>query len=353
VSGFRLDAVPFLIEHLGLEKPPQQEESEYLSDLRRFLSWRKAESILLAEANVTMKDVTEYFGPDGDRMHMVFNFLLNQHLFLALVRKDAEPIRRVMSMMPDLPVEGQWGTFLRNHDELDLGRLSAQERQEVCDAMAPDPGMVIYDRGIRRRLAPMLAGDLRRLKLAYSLMFALPGTPVLWYGEEIGMGEDLTLKEREAVRTPLQWSASENGGFSSASRRKLIRPVAAEGPYGYKAVNIEAQLADANSLLHFMRELIRVRRGAPEVGWGRWKVLETDTRVLGLTVEWQRNTIATFHNVSDREVDVNLEGLQDEKTASFTVLLNGPDASTTAHRRGKLTLPPYGYAWLRLASERR
>ena len=298
VSGFRIDAVPFLIEYLGLEDPPRKPPSEYLGDMRRFLSWRRAESVLLAEANVTMKEVTSYFG-DSDRMHMVFNFMLNQHVFLAFVRQDAEPIRRVMSMMPDLPVEGQWGTFLRNHDELDLGRLSTAERQEVFDAMAPDPGMIVYDRGIRRRLAPMLGGDLRRLKLAYSLLFALPGTPVIWYGEEIGMGDNLALDERDAVRTPLQWSDGPNGGFSSADPQALVREMPSKGPYAAERVNIRAQNKDPESLLSFLRELIRLRRSLPEVGWGSWKVLETDTQVLGLSVEWRGNSLLTFHNLSD------------------------------------------------------
>ncbi len=353
VSGFRIDAVPFLIEYLGLDKPPARDPADYLSDMRRFLSWRKAESVLLAEANVTMKDVTDYFGADGNRMHMVFNFMLNQHVFLAKARQDAEPIRRVMSMMPDLPVEGQWGSFLRNHDELDLGRLSSQERREVCEQMAPDEDMIVYDRGIRRRLAPMLGGDARRLKLAYSLMFALPGTPVLWYGEEIGMGDDLSLKERESVRTPLQWSARKNAGFSTAEPDRLVRPVIEDGPFGCGKVNIRDQSLDPGSLMRFIRELIRARRALPEIGWGKWSVLETDTRVLGLRSEWQGNTLLTFHNLSEQDVEVALDLKGTDAEAELVPVLGGPGNFEPVPPRGRLTLPPFGYVWLRPDTERR
>lgn len=350
VSGFRLDAVPFLIEHLGIANPPPEKPSAYLGDMRRFLSWRRAESVLLAEANVTMKEIGDYFG-DGDRMHMVFNFMLNQHIFLAFTRHDAEPIRRVLNQMPDLPVEGQWGTFLRNHDEVDLGRLSTAERQEVFAAMAPERGMIVYDRGIRRRLAPMLEGDLRRLKLAYSLLFALPGTPVLWYGEEIGMGENLALNEREAVRTPLQWTGGPNGGFSSAEPGELVRAVQEDGPYAPERVNIHDQNTDPDSLLVFLRELIRLRRSLPEVGWGKWRLVETDTRVLGLHVDWRGHGLYTFHNLADAEVELDAPA----KTIDWQAdnLLDGSGSAASVGDDGRLKLPPYGYFWLRSPAERR
>ncbi|HEU6442455.1 MAG TPA: alpha-amylase family protein, partial [Microvirga sp.] len=217
VSGFRLDAVPFLIEYRGVpaEEKPDHDPHEYLNELRTFISWRRAEAMLLAEANITMDQVDEYFGASGDRLHMIFNFMLNQNLFLALSRKDAEPVRRVMAQTPAIPPKSQWASFLRNHDELDLGRLSDPERKEVFAAFGPAPEMQAYERGIRRRLAPMLGGDERRIKQAFSLMFALPGTPVLWYGDEIGMGEDLSLQERNSVRTPMQWADEPNAGFST------------------------------------------------------------------------------------------------------------------------------------------
>src|ERR671913_1725629 len=259
VSGFRLDAVPFLIEYRGVpaEERPKEDPHEHLARMRDFLSWRRAEAMLLAEANITMDQVDEYFGPSGDRLHMIFNFMLNQHLFLSLTRKDAEPIRRVMAQTPAIPPKSQWASFLRNHDELDLGRLSDEERAECFAAFGPEPHMQAYQRGIRRRLAPMLGGDARRLKLAYSLMFALPGTPVFWYGEEIGMGDDLSLPERNSVRTPMQWADEENAGFSKADADRLVRPVVSEGPFSYRAVNVAMQRAQPGSLMDELQRLIR------------------------------------------------------------------------------------------------
>lgn len=351
VSGFRLDAVPFVIEYLGIDEHPPEDPTRYLGDLRRVLSWRRAESVLLAEANVTMKEVVDYFGPDGGRMQMVFNFPLNQHLFLAFARREAEPIRRILSMMPDLTIEGQWGTFLRNHDELDLGRLSSHEREEVFDQMAPEPGMRIYDRGIRRRLAPMLEGDTRRLKLAFSLMFALPGTPVIWSGEEIGMGENLDLAERNSVRTPLHWSRRHNGGFSGAPAEDLVRPVTKDGPYGYESVNIEAQNGKPDSLLNFIRRLIRMRRSAPAVGWGAWSVLELDTRVLGLRAAWRGDTIITLHNLSDEPVEIAVPGMEDEER--LVPILSGTDRSEPVDCGDRLVLEPYDFLWLQPDRDRR
>ncbi len=351
VSGFRIDAVPFLIEHLGLKKKPNEPPAEYLSRMRRFLSWRKAEAVMLAEANVTMKEVTDYFGAEGNRMHMVFNFLLNQHVFLSFTRRSAEPIRRVMAMMPDLPVEGQWGNFLRNHDELDLGRLLKEERQEVFDAMAPDPGMILYDRGPRRRLATMLGGDLRRLKLAYALMFSLPGTPVLWYGEEIGMGEVLALNEREAVRTPLQWSNRPHAGFSTFSG-ELVRPVNTDPDFGFEAVNIADQRKEPGSLLTFMKSLVAARRAAPEIGWGKWKLLETDERVLGIRHEWQGDVLFAFLNLSEDRIEAKLS---EEGIGEAEVLMPAiPDETVMSFDRKKpsLRLGPFGFAWLRLDERR-
>ena len=351
VSGFRIDAVPFLIEYLGLKNHPDGDPADYLSDLRRLLSWRRAESVLLAEANVTMKEVPDYFGADGSRMQMVFNFMLNQHMFLGFVRKDAEPIRRVLAMMPDLSVEGQWGTFLRNHDELDLGRLSSLERQEVFDAMAPDPGMVVYDRGIRRRLAPMLEGDQRRLRLAYSLMFALPGTPVIWYGEEIGMGENLDLKEREAVRTPLQWSSRPNGGFSICPPGDLVREMKEGGDYGYANVNIDGQNNDPDSLLNFIRSLVRTRRAVPDIGWGKWEVLELDSRLLGLKCSWRGNRIVTVHNLSDQTIEAKIDEMDGGEP--LVPILSGSGGREPVTSGKSFSLGPYDFVWLRPNEDRR
>ena len=238
VEGFRIDAVPFLVEYKGLREEPERDPLLLLSEMRDFLSWRRAGAIMLAEANVPRDRAGAYFGgrafDASERMHMVFDFPLNQAIYLALVRGEAGPVAEALRSRPaEAPVQAQWANFLRNHDELSLDKLTEAERGEVFAAFAPEEGMRIYDRGIRRRLAPMLGGDERKLAMMHALLFALPGTPVLWYGDEIGMGEDLSLEERSAVRTPMQWSGGHQGGFSSAT--ELFRPDRARGAHGLRA----------------------------------------------------------------------------------------------------------------------
>jgi maltose alpha-D-glucosyltransferase/alpha-amylase len=353
VSGFRIDAVPFLIEYRGLpqSEQPKQDPHEYLAELRDFISWRRAEGVLLAEANITMDQIDEYFGPHGDRMHMIFNFMLNQHLFLGLARGDAEPIRRIMAMTPPIPPKAQWASFLRNHDELDLGRLTKAERQEVFATFGPEPEMQAYERGIRRRLAPMLGGDKRRMRLAMSLMFALHGTPVLWYGDEIGMGDDLSQPERNSVRTPMQWSDDENAGFSTAPEDRLIRPVISSGHFDYRQVNVASQHDRIGSLMGTVQRLIRIRRACPEVGWGKARVLPTsETSVLALRYDWEEETIVTAHNLSDQEVEIDL---QLDGIDRLRPLLGSDDERTLKEARMPIRLEPFGFLWLRAHGERR
>jgi maltose alpha-D-glucosyltransferase / alpha-amylase len=353
VSGFRLDAVPFLIEYRGVpaHEQPKEDPHRYLNELREFLSWRRAEAMMLAEANITMDQVDEYFGSFGDRLHMIFNFMLNQHLFLGLARGDAEPIRRVMAGTPPIPAKAQWASFLRNHDELDLGRLSDAERAEAFAAFGPEPHMQAYERGIRRRLAPMLDGDERRLKLAFSLMFALPGTPVLWYGDEIGMGEDLAQPERNSVRTPMQWADEPNAGFSTAPTGRLVRPVVAQGRFDYRRVNVAAQRDLDGSLMDDLQRLVRTRRACPEVGWGSCRVLETaETSVLALRYDWRGETVLIVHNLADRavEVQVPLEGLD-----RLRPLFCDRDGRSMRDAASPMSLGPFGFRWFRAQGERR
>src|SRR6478672_9247124 len=229
VAGFRVDAVPFI-----LEEPPRSTRRplihfEYLKEFREFLQWRVGDAVLLGEANVPPDQTLPYFA-DGDGLHLMFNFWVNQHLFVSLATGDARPLAAALQATRKLPPTGQWAHFLRNHDELDLGRLAAHDRRTVFEAFGPEPSMQLYGRGIRRRPAPML-GDQARLRLAYSLVLSLPGTPVLRYGDEIGMGDDLRLKDRAAIRTPMQWSNERNAGFSRAET--LARPVISRGAFGY------------------------------------------------------------------------------------------------------------------------
>jgi maltose alpha-D-glucosyltransferase / alpha-amylase len=353
VSGFRVDAVPFLIEYRGVpeEERPDRDPHQYLSELRDFLSWRRAEAVMLAEANITMDQVDEYFGPEGDRMHLIFNFMLNQNMFLGLARGDAEPVRRILKKTPPIPHTAQWTTFLRNHDELDLGRLSEEERQETFSAFGPRPDMQIYERGIRRRLAPMLDGDERRLKLAFSLLHALPGTPMIWYGDEIGIGEDLSLEERNSVRTPMQWANEPNAGFSPATSDRLVRPVVSKGPFDYRRVNVNAQINSPGTLLDSMQRFISTRRACVEIGWGRPEIVETsESSILALRYDWKGGTVVVLHNFADRAVDVRLKLERVERLRPL--LWNRNDRE---ERKSSDTLPmdPYGYLWLRADGERR
>ena len=218
----------------------------------------------------------DYFGDDGERMHMMFNFQVNQHLFYALATADTRPLVRALKATKPRPATAQWGMFLRNHDELDLGRLEKSQREKVFREFGPEKDMQLYDRGIRRRLAPMLGGDQRRLELAYSLMFTLPGTPVIRYGDELGMGDNLDLPERNCTRTPMQWSTEPNGGFTK--NKKPHHPVIAEGPYGYERINAAVQRRHPDSMLNWTERIIRMRKEVPEIGWGDFAVLKVRTR---------------------------------------------------------------------------
>ena len=273
VSGFRMDAVPFIIATKGPKVRKPIEQYDMLRSFREFLQWRQGNAIILAEANVLPETDMEYFGRDGDRMHMMFNFHVNQHLFYALASGDSRPLAKSLEATKPRPATAQWGLFLRNHDELDLGRLTKAQRETVFKAFGPDKSMQLYDRGIRRRLAPMLGGDRRRLELAYSLMYTLPGTPVLRYGDELGMGDNLDLPERNCARTPMQWSTEPHAGFTEGDKPCL--PVIDKGPYGYEHVNAAKQRRDPNSMLNWTERIMRMRKEVPEVGWGDFKVIST------------------------------------------------------------------------------
>ncbi len=353
VSGFRLDAAPFLVEvkeeHVAEREPDAPHE--LLRHLREFLSWRRGDAVLLAEANVEMAKIPQYFG-DGNKMHMLFHFMANQRLFLALTRGEAAPLVEGLQAPPEIPESAQWAHFLRNHDELDLGRLSDRERAEVFAEMAPDPDMQLYGRGIRRRLAPMLGGDRRRLELAYSLMFSLPGTPVLRYGQEIGMGDDLSLEERNSVRTTMQWTPEENGGFSSAPAEKLVRPAIRQGRYGYPVLNVRDQQRDADSFLNWMERLVRVRRECPEWGWGAWRMLETgEPSVFAHRCEWRGGVVIAVHNLADHPRDVTLT-VEEPEAEHLVDLLGDRRYEPVDGGFHRVQLEGFGYRWFRVDGRR-
>jgi len=348
VSGFRMDAVPFVIATKGPQVRKPVEQFDMLRDLREFLQWRQGDSIILAEANVLPKTDLDYFGDEGERMQMMFNFQVNQHLFYALAAADCRPLVKAMKQTKPRPSTAQWGTFLRNHDELDLGRLTDEQRESVFKAFGPEKNMQLYDRGIRRRLAPMLEGDRRRIELAYSLMFTLPGTPVLRYGDELGMGDNLELPERNCARTPMQWSTEPHAGFTKSD--KPILPVIDKGPYGYEHVNAAEQRRDANSMLNWTERIIRMRKEVPEVGWGDFEVLDTGTHsVLGMRYDWRNNSVLFLHNLDARPREISFSvGLKDDQGKLLVNLLTEDHSRADERGRHDVLLEPYGYRWYRV-----
>jgi maltose alpha-D-glucosyltransferase/alpha-amylase len=347
VSGFRMDAVPFVIAEkgAGLKKP--REQFNMLRTLREFLQWRQGDAIILAEANVLPKTDLDYFGEDGDRMHMMFNFQVNQTLFYALAGSDCAPLAKALEATRMRPQSAQWGQFLRNHDELDLGRLSETQRNRVFAAFGPEKTMQLYDRGIRRRFAPMLDGNQNRLRMAYSLMFSLPGTPVLRYGDEIGMGDDLSLPERNCARTPMQWSTEPQAGFTKSE--KPILPVISGGPYGYEHINVADQRRSPQSMLNWMERLIRMRKEAPEVGWGDYSVLDVEeSGVLAIRYDWRNNAVLIVHNLNEKPVEVTIDPGLKVGGDLLIDIADGTDSRADAAGRHCLYLDGYAYKWFRV-----
>ena len=355
VAGFRIDAASHMIAHDGVPGTERPDRHGLLRDLRAFAERRQPGTLLLGESDVEPEKLAAYFG-DGDELTMLFNFALNNYLWLAFARGEAEPIVRLLRQLPALPEGGQWATFLRNLDEVDLERLSEEEREEVYAAFAPEEDMRIFGRGVRRRLAPMLGGDQARLELAFSLLFTLPGTPVLVYGDEIGMGEDLSRDGRSAVRIPMQWTGKRNGGFSSAKKADLVQPPVKEGPFGYKEVNVEAQQADEDSLWHCVRAMIHARRAAPELGHGSWHLFDTGTdAVLAHRSTWKEGVIVAVHNLSGEEQSLDLELRGQAGRRLRTLVGSGGGGEVEEEICGDthpVTLPPHGYRWYRIHGER-
>jgi len=340
VAGFRIDAIPFVIsrKHQGGGAP----DYEYLSELRGTASWRSGESVLLAEANVAYEDAGHYFGR-GDRMHMMFDFDLNQRLFLALAEQRAAPIAEALTRRPSIPGVCEWATFLRNHDELDLGRLSEDERQRVYDAFAPERNMHVFNRGIRRRLGSMLRGDAARMKLAYSLLFSLPGTPVIFYGEEIGMGEDLSRPGRYAVRTPMQWAPVPGGDFSDAPRSTFVRAPIEDGAFSIARVNVVDEWRDPESLLNTVARAAAVRRQTPELCRGDCSTVKTrHDDVLVLERRLGDRVTVVAHNLAPARRRLSIE-----RPMACPVALFGNAGSELSNSVQRLDLPPYGFLWLR------
>jgi trehalose synthase len=353
VSGFRIDAVPFLLETDGVVDGARRlpDPHAYLRALRAFLERRSGEAIFLGEVNLDRDQQNTFFGGDeGDELTMQFDFISMQNLYLSLARGDARPLAEALLSRPKGSPDIQWANFVRNHDELTLDKLTDEERDEVFAAFGPEKRMQVYGRGLVRRLPPMLDGDPRRIRMVYSLLFSLPGTPVLFYGEEIGMGENLDVPGRMAVRTPMQWNSERNGGFSTARKSKLRNPVT-EGPFGPEHVNVTEQRRDPDSLLAFVRTLIRHYRNAREFGWGAFDVIDQpDTAVLAHSLTADDRTIIAVHNFDAQPREVRLKLPRSGDGLRLADVFTGEELPL---ERTRVTVPldGYGYRWLRLTAE--
>jgi maltose alpha-D-glucosyltransferase / alpha-amylase len=346
VAGFRLDAVPFIIEDPYSSTEDPDHNYEMIVDFRKHVQWRRGDAIILGEANVSPDENKNYFGEQGEGIHMMFNFYVNQHLFYALATGKKQELERALVETRDIPGNSQWANFLRNHDELDLGRLSDAQREEVYAAFGPEEDMQLYDRGIRRRLAPML-GDPERLKLAYSLMFSLPGVPVIRYGDEIGMGDDLSLPEREAVRTPMQWTGGENAGFSGADDTE--KPLISEGEYAFEHINVAAQEGDPESLLNWTKDMIRLRRSCPEIGMGEWELIDAGSEhVLVMRYKWKENILLIVHNLSENSQRIELPA----QVVGGELMIIHPSSFRGKDLSQSLEIDGYSYGWFRIAGEK-
>ena len=306
VDGFRADAIPYLFEREGTNCENLPETHAYLKEVRGVMDREYPGRILLAEANQWPADVRPYFG-DGDEFHMAFNFPVMPRIFMALRREDRTPIEEIISQLPAIPKACQWCLFLRNHDELTLEMVTDEERDYMYHEYAKDARMKL-NLGIRRRLAPLVDNGRRRIELLNSLLFSLPGSPIIYYGDEIGMGDNIYLGDRNGVRTPMQWSGDRNGGFSRADAARLYSPAIVDAVYGYQSINVEAQLRDPSSLLNWMKRLIRLRKNYPVFGRGDIEFLHPENRkVLTYIRSGEGQTVLVVNNLSRFSQPVELD----------------------------------------------
>ncbi|HYZ16584.1 MAG TPA: alpha-amylase family glycosyl hydrolase, partial [Candidatus Acidoferrum sp.] len=349
IDGFRLDAVPYLCEREGTNNENLPETHGVIKVLRAVLEQEFPDRIFLAEANQWPEDLNAYFG-EGDECHMCFHFPLMPRLFMAVADADRYPVYDILRQTPPIPENCQWAVFLRNHDELTLEMVSERERERLNAVYAVEPKMRI-NVGIRRRLAPLLENDRRRIELMNGLLLSMPGTPVIYYGDEIGMGDNLFLKDRDGVRTPMQWSPDRNGGFSSAEPVRLYAPPVTDPVYGYEAVNVESQLRNPTSLLNWMRRIIAVRKANKAFGRGSLRLLyPANRRVLAFLREYEDETVLVVANLSGtaEAVQLDLAGFAGRTpfemlgSTAFPPLTTGPYA---------ITLGPYGFFWFSLVRD--
>ncbi|HSS72198.1 MAG TPA: maltose alpha-D-glucosyltransferase [Gaiellaceae bacterium] len=351
IDGFRLDAVPYLYEREGTSGENLPETHEYLKRVRAEIDARYPDRVLLAEANQWPEDVVEYFGDgDGDECHMAFHFPVMPRMFMSLRREEARPILEILDRTPAIPENAQWGLFLRNHDELTLEMVTDEERDYMYSEYAKDPRMKL-NLGIRRRLAPLLDNGRDEIELMHAILFSLPGAPVLYYGDEIGMGDNVYLGDRDGVRTPMQWTGDRNGGFSRADFAQLYLPPLMDPVYGFQAVNVEAELRTPTSLLRWLHRFIALRKEHPVFGLGTYEPLRPENlRVFAHIRRYADDIILCVHNLarSAQAVELDLsefEGYVPEEMLGRTQF---PPIGEWPYL---LTLAPRGWFWFRLRKD--
>jgi maltose alpha-D-glucosyltransferase/alpha-amylase len=348
LDGFRNDAVPYLFEREGTNCENLPETHAFLKRLRAFVEERYPGRLLLAEANQWPEDVVEYFGR-GDEVHMCYHFPIMPRLFMALRQENRRPIVEILERTPGIPEGCQWGMFLRNHDELTLEMVTDEERDYLYTEYAKDRRMRL-NLGIRRRLAPLLDNGRRRIELLHALLFSLPGSPFLYYGDEIGMGDNIYLGDRDGVRTPMQWSDDRNAGFSRADFAQLYFPVIMDPVYGYQSVNVEAQKRYDTSLLNWMRRIIHLRKQHPIFGRGSIEFIKPENhKVFAFTRSYEKEIVLCVFNLSHQAQPVELD-LGRYAGATPVEMTGRTPFPRVENRPYQLALGPYGFYWFLLES---
>ncbi len=346
VDGLRADAVPYLVEREGTSCENLAETHTVLKEIRKAVDEAYPDRMLLAEANQWPVDVRPYFG-NGDEFHMAFHFPLMPRIFMAIKKEDRHPITEIMSQTPPIPPNCQWGLFLRNHDELTLEMVTHDERDYMYREYAADPRMKI-NIGIRRRLAPLMDNDRRKIELLNSLLFTMPGTPIIYYGDELGMGDNIYLGDRNGVRTPMQWTGDRNAGFSKADTAMLYSPLNVDPVYGYQALNVEAQVRVPNSLLNWTKRMLAVRKRYKTFGRGTLEWIKPANRaILAYVRKYGGETLLMVHNLAGSAQPVELD-LRRFIGAEVIELLNEVRFPQVAEHPYQLSLAPYGFFWFRL-----
>jgi maltose alpha-D-glucosyltransferase / alpha-amylase len=350
-DGLRLDAVPYLFEREGTNCENLDETHDYLKRLRRMVDDEFEDRVLLAEANQWPEDVVDYFGTDEEpECHMAFHFPVMPRLFMSVRREESKPIVEVMENTPAIPDNAQWGIFLRNHDELTLEMVTDEERDYMYAEYARDARMRA-NVGIRRRLAPLLENSRNQIQLFHALLLSLPGSPVMYYGDEIGMGDNIFLGDRDGVRTPMQWNPDRNAGFSRADFAELYLPPIMDPVYGYEALNVEAQQRHANSLLHWVRNLVHVRKEHDVFGSGGFEALKSsNNKVLSFIRENDHEAVLIVANLASSAQPVELD-LSPYVGRGPVEMLGGARFPDVTERPYLLTLWPHGFYWLHLTAD--